>query len=287
MKRQILIYIVLLELILFLFNACTNPDEPIPAFIKIDTTSLITSNNEGSASHNIKSVWLYANDKPLGIYELPTVVPILEFGEVRILAFAGVNSNGISSVSYLYPFYEFYKINLNIQSNQTYTIKPEFSYNKQSEFKFITDFETSSNFEALPNSAPLIILNNPSDVFEGEHSAHINLDTQTKAFEIVSTNTYLTPSVLKPIFLELNYTNTQNFIVAIKAYNAQNKSGVANLVNVTPKSYWNKIYIELSTALNDFENNGFNQYQIILKSDLPDGETEASFSFDNIKLIQL
>ena len=74
------IFVVLINIL----SSCNTTDLS-PAFVRIDTIYVNTATNQGTASHNAQTVWVYANDQPLGVFELPTVVPILEEGSTDII----------------------------------------------------------------------------------------------------------------------------------------------------------------------------------------------------------
>ena len=114
------IFVVLINIL----SSCNTTDLS-PAFVRIDTIYINTATNQGTASHNAQTVWVYANDQPLGVFELPTVVPILEEGSTDIIIFAGINQNGSGSTRTQYPFYTtgIYN-NVNLQAGQTITLNP-------------------------------------------------------------------------------------------------------------------------------------------------------------------
>ena len=90
------IFFVFSVLLASSYSSCDliNPDEQIPSFLRIDSISMATGNGEGNPDHNIVDAWVYENEKLLGIFELPAVIPILVDGEANIRIRGGIKLNG-------------------------------------------------------------------------------------------------------------------------------------------------------------------------------------------------
>ena len=79
----------------------------VPAYVKIEDIKVITDyQKEGSASSNISDAWFYANDDPLGVFEIPNEIPVLTSGKTNLRVFGGIKQSGVSSLRKIYPFYD-------------------------------------------------------------------------------------------------------------------------------------------------------------------------------------
>src|SRR5436190_18776076 len=121
-------------LILFFFlslHSCEviNPDEEIPSYVRVENISLVTDTfTQGSASQKITDVWLYVDDQPLGVYEMPVSIPVLAEGPHALAIRAGVIVNGIASTRVYYPFYAFYNETVNLTRGTITTVSPTVNY---------------------------------------------------------------------------------------------------------------------------------------------------------------
>src|SRR5689334_16065814 len=88
--------------ILFSFSLLSceiiNPEEDIPSYVRAESISLVAdSATQGSSASRITDVWLYVDDQPLGVYEMPVSIPVLAEGKHALAIRAGVIVNGIAS----------------------------------------------------------------------------------------------------------------------------------------------------------------------------------------------
>ena len=66
-----------------MFTNCTLTDseQPLPAYLEITDVSITTTQFQGDPTHKITDVWAYADNQLLGVFELPSKIPILTNGE--------------------------------------------------------------------------------------------------------------------------------------------------------------------------------------------------------------
>ena len=108
--------IIALALVLycFLVSSCdiVNPEEALPAYLKIERFEFSTTPAQGTASEQITDVWVFVNDLSLGIYELPATIPSLDVGNQNITIFPVIRENGVRSTPIIYPFYNRFETNI-------------------------------------------------------------------------------------------------------------------------------------------------------------------------------
>ncbi|MDX1939347.1 MAG: hypothetical protein SFU99_02280 [Saprospiraceae bacterium] len=284
------IYKIYLLPLLFL-GACDliNPSEEIPAYIYVTTFQLNTSPNQGSNSNKITEAWLTVNGNFLGAYTLPTLIPILENGEQDITLEAGIKDNGIGATPEIYPFYQPYKIKVDLQPNEVDTIRPITSYRSETKFAFIERFEDNGHiFRDLRSGTDFNRIQITSEgAFEGK-SGLIQLDKDNPVAELATVSDY---SNLKEkgilVYLEVNYRSEATVIFGVQGY----KNGVAGDPvfdpGFLPSANWNKIYFNLSGLV---ANSNYDQYKILLQTILPNKngvftQNNANVWLDNVKLV--
>ncbi len=285
----------LLGLLLLLGSACDiiNPAEDIPAYLYVPDIDLVTEPSaEGTDSEKITELWLSVNNDFLGAYSLPALIPILETGPTSIVLQAGIKDNGIVSTPDIYPYYERVERELDLQPNQTDTLRPAIGYSEETQFAFIETFERSGHLfkdvrRGVEDQFQLVT----EGAFENGQSARIKLDTANFVFEAATTERFSGLRDKSPfIYLEVNYRSDVPVIFGLVGFDANGlpSSAVAQLnPGFAPRQDWNKIYFNLSeiaAALNKEE------YQVVLQAFLPveNGQftrQSGSVWLDNIKLV--
>ena len=285
MKKHLNIAITLICAFVLLYHSACKESGFVPSYINVPNVEKTTLTAEGSASHNIRDVWLFVNDNILGVYELPASIPVINEGNTNIKLFAGIAQNGISSNRDIYPMYTIAEYELDLETGEIYDLEPTFQYRNTTTFKMIADFETINPFDESDNSANLLLISDPDLVFEGNKSATVALDANNTSFEILTNSTYSLPSDQTPVYLELDYRCSHEFQVLLRGVDASGLGLNESLIFVSKRNDWNKIYIELSDVVTFFGTQGFNQYRVIFRGNLPDGDTSGAFYWDNIKLL--
>ncbi len=283
-------YQLLLTILLFIsvlmWNGCEiiNPPESIPAYIQIDTMLLTTNSVQGSASHKIGAVQVNAGAELLGIFPLPTTVPVLQSGEQDIRVDAVVIESGISALRELYPFYQRYTTTGELVEGETLQIMPQTTYNSAANFAFVEDFNGGNSFvDDLDGDPGTRMELTFDDVFEGSASGRIVLNESGSVAMVGTGISYLLPTSGEDVFLEMNYKCNNNFTVGIRGMSSlSGEAANVDKVTFTPRETWNKVYISLSEEAASI---GVNQFQIYIKMFKSDDVAIGEVIVDNIKLI--
>lgn len=269
-----------------------NPPEDIPAFLYIEPFQLQTNpSTEGSPSHKITDVWVFVNNKFLGAYTLPAIVPVLAAGESEIRLDPGIKDNGVTATPEVYPFYAPYNITLELAPDQADTIRPVTKYLDNVRFAMIEGFEGPNHaFRDLRqgNDINKIQLTDVN-AFEGNYSGLIYLDTANAAVELATVDRFTNLQERGVyVYLEMNYKSDVPVYFGIVGKD----NGVPGTTPVydpgfLPKDEWNKIYFNISALV--FEGK-FDEIQIGLYTAIPytNGQftqTEGRVWLDNIKLV--
>ncbi|MGB4490844.1 MAG: hypothetical protein WBI75_06885, partial [Bacteroidales bacterium] len=216
-----LISLIFLIFFVVFFTSCEwlDPDEKLPCYIKIDSVKLNVRPGEGSASHAINTVWVYVDGQRSGVYELPAKFPLLFEGSNEVIIMPGIKLNGISTTRAVYPFYDDYKVNINLSPLEEIELVPVYHYVEGIKFHFIEDFETPGSIFTSHSTSDTFMINtdDATEVFEGNFSGKISLTDDRDTAIITTINSYkLAPGLMH--FLELNYKSTENLTVGIMTY---------------------------------------------------------------------
>ena len=263
-----------------------NPVEPIPSYIKISSYEFVNTPNlnTGSLSNKITDAWVYIDNDPVGVFELPFTIPVLKEGLHSIKIRPGIMQNGIASTRIEYPFYADYDTTINFAAEETHTIFPVFAYKSNTKFSLLEDFEGSGLKLETSNASDTTlkhIKNNPI-VFEGTGCGAGFLDDENILFEIVSSENLSLPKN-SPVYLELNYRNETDFSCGVYANEPGQTNQYSSGLSINPSENWNKIYVDMGLAIGSSLNaSNYKLYIGALKT--PDG-TVKSIYLDNVKLV--
>jgi hypothetical protein len=273
--------------ILIMCNSCEEfeSDQEVPSYIQIDSIGLTTEYDvQGTSSHSITDAWIIVNDRLIGAFELPAVVPVLAEGLCDVRVMAGIKQNGIASTRIPYPYYQpLEKQNIRLTRDSITKISGNVTYYSNTFFAWKEDFESNLTIVESNKSDTVIERTSIEDeVFEGEYSGRITL-TDIKSFYLgYMENEVDLPKLNTPVFLEMNYKIENLLIVGL--YSQITGSILQEpVLNVNTTDTWKKIYINLTPIVNR-NANAYN-FKVYFESSLGVNSDQAIVLLDNIKLV--
>ncbi len=281
-----------------LFTGCDAEDEPIPAFVKLSEFEVLVTNPNvhGSVSGKVTHAKVFFRDlnsgetHALGVLPLPGTYPVLLEGDYEVNVDPVIKANGNSLSALIYPFYERYTAVVNLVPDEDTEVQLTTRYTENTTFEFIEDFENPVHiFSDDRDENPLTFIERSDlDVFEGNYSGHVHLDTANNTF-VVSSISPFTLSVAEQgkIFMELNYKTGVPLEFGVIAVDAQGVEEPNYAFYVFEKEEWNKIYFDLTELISSANTDKF---FILMRGILPfeGGEftkLEADVWLDNVKLV--
>ena len=272
-------FLFVLPLLFLLENCKKMPNGGVPIYLEIDTVMVSSTLDQGSASHKITDVWVTANGENRGVYPLPAKIPILASGDVRFIVSAGIRDNGISSTRAEYPFYNVDEFTINgAESGKTYKRNNVFTYLNGTKFAFKERFEGGNSFDNMTR----ITANVDANVFEGASSGKLSLGPNDTVVVAYNTAGFPITGAGREVYIEMDYKCDAFFEVGL----ITNKGGVLGnyyKMTISPRTEWNKIYINISNEAGTILADEYRLYFKIAK--LADGTTATTY-FDNIKVVQ-
>ena len=263
-------------ILLFIFISCEKNDK-IPSYIKVNNVNLNYNQNFGSITENITDVWVYIEDNLQGVYEIPVEFPVIEEGIKNIRVKAGIKANGIASTRIQYPFYSSFLDTINLVKDETIEIFPTFSYNDAFN-AIIEDFENSGTTvdSTISSEIDFTIVNEDENKY-----AFAEIVSPLINFEIATQDLTL-PQQGAPVYLELDYKSSTEFLVGMYINYPQDVVK-SELVWVTSKQDWNKIYINLTQTVS--ESIGAQSFKVFINMRRNDPSSNEEISLDNIKVL--
>ncbi len=280
--------------VLFAIESCTiiNPKEPTPTYVHIDSFKFVPGNLlvQGSSSHKITSIWVYYNNGPVGVFDLPVTFPVITSGNSGLLTIVpGISTDGITEFQEQYPFYYGDTSTLTTNAGQITTYIPKTGYTSATHFRIIEDFENGNNFQKIAGDDSIVTTSDKSLVIEGGHSGYINLPTAGDSSENINGKFY--PFVSGNSFIEISYRNSAQFAVGVLVSTDSSGSQLVStspeyLIGVNPSASINKMYISLSTEASKYLSLFPSaQFRLAIKSVLPNGQSSGFVIVDNIKYL--
>ncbi len=271
--------------ILLCFLTSCDRDEPIPSYIDIDTVALFTEPEiEGANSHAISEISVSAEGQNLGIYALPAEIPVLEEGLTDVTISAIIRQNGLDDQRVVYPHYDFLTYTVNLNPTEIHSIQPIFTYRDVSiDYQ---NFDTFISFNSEVNSEGYFERTTDSNLtFGGSGGSAISiLEDNGSVFYAETDEGYFWPSG-QPVFLEIDYSCNQSFVIGAKATTGIEISRTELLVVLptqnTNTPIWKKLYVNLTNFV--FDNNNATEFEIFFTFNKT--ETNPVVYLDNLKVI--
>ncbi len=274
--------------------------QTIPAYISISGVYIDTDYPlQGTSSSNVSDVWIYVDDKLIGVFEidkedsLGAVIPVLAEGKHKLEIRPGIKLNGISSTRVPYIFYKpiiYEKFDFIPGTKVQELGKLKTEYYPNVEFVWMEDFEDADISikettwsdtiieRTMPENNPIAFLS-PNSRYSGE----INITTEKPQYAGTTHNSFAVPKPGTIVMLEMNFKTTNYLVVGLLIRDAYEVKSV-DLVILNHSSIWKKIYINLGSNLSLYPK--AIDYKVILKSGLESDRTSSQVLIDNFKIIQ-
>lgn len=280
-SRRISSWLILTVLLagggLLSLNSCDDK-ATLPAFVRIDTIILDSTDYDsvGSVAHKIEYAWLYIDDNLQGVYKLPARVPVIGSGPKKIKVYAGVSENGFSTQATRYIFYNPWEVNDTLVVGDTLTLQPHVKYDNIKAPLFI-DFDNNLvlDMDKAQGGGTFQYMYDGL-AYEGTGYGYLSL-LEGESDLICTTKVVNTPKGMLGYFMELNYKNNCDFLVGVQSGNQ-----TINWLGIKAKDEWNKIYINLTTAVDQIPGTNLQLYLVV-----PQDTTVATqeVRIDNFKFL--
>ncbi len=257
-----------------------NPEEQQPTYVRIDSFAFEPGVNTGTSSQRITSVWAYLNGQILGAFDLPATIPVLADEPSELLLRAGVMYGGISDILIPYPFFRGDTMTLTPTPGEIINFTPKTRYFSEDLLNFINeDFELGNSFTLVYGDTTLERTSDPSLVFEGDFSGHIEFNNHKFAEYVMTTS--FTSSGSAGTFAEINYRGSLPFDVGITTTNSGGQAVSQYLFTYRAREDWNKVYVGMQDFINAYPNR---PYRLLIRVYSAE-PTQGYVSLDNIKVV--
>lgn len=284
------LFLIFLGLMILTFTSCTNDlfQAENPKFIYFNDIQLKPKSSEGANTHKITELWVYADGQLLGAFDKNKHIPIIsQKDDVELNIFAGIRANGAKQSPQLYFMLDDIKISIDNKKGTIDTLNAIFTYSENAKFAFIEDFEGGSIFnEDLDNDSTSSIIRSKNQPISGLYSGLMSLNKDHPFTQVTSGNSFFgIPSTGYSTFLELDYKCNIDFVVGLLGQDISTGKEYQNdVIYINSKDTWNKIYIDLTQAI---QNSGLGMYKIYFSCEHEDKNIISEVYIDNVKLLYL
>lgn len=273
--------------IILLLSSCSRSrlEADLPMYLLIESTEVATQPDEGSTTHLITEAWIYADSLFLGAFPVPSRVPLLNNGPVKIDVFAGIRENGIAADIGIYPFYEPSEHRITFEQLVTANIHPVFKYDSRVRFAWVEGFDSGNIFgEDLDGDPSTGIVR----IADGGLSGMAGKSVVTKdhpLMEVATSRVYTDlPASGAAVFLELDYRSEIPLTIGTRQHNTGSAPQRIYKLVLLPNDNWQKIYINFTEDIRIADASGI-QIIFLASYDQDLGQEEQSVYLDNIKLL--
>lgn len=269
-----------------LFATACKKDGAIPSYILFSTPVVVDASGH-PVSSKITDLWVYVDDKPVGVWEPQRRIPVIAEGMAEVKLVAGIRRNGLVDDRVQYPFYSTWQQQVSLVKGQVATVDPQVRYFDGLD-TWLADFNSGSRFDTVQCTATLVLL--PSDstlVDQGSQYGRISLGPGHDTYLGVSSGDAFTGTG-SPVFLEMDYRSDTRVLVGVR-YQLMGVQQQVGHVYLKPTKAsdgsmpWNKIYIDLSEP---WAVSAAVDKRFFLKAALENGATSGTVDVDNIKLVR-
>lgn len=274
-----------------LLSGCSlfGTDDGVPAYVIVPALDFTTDyQSEGSSSVFVSELWVFADARMIGAYELPASIPVLKEGLTELQFFAGIKNNDNPRSRIIYPFFNDHKEVVDLSPLRFDTIIPEFRYLPNATIRLVDDFESANVFSLdFGSQGTMERTADPDLVYEGSRSLQVNL-SESEVIARIKTNEqqYDLPQN-RLCFLEVNFRSNNSVAVGLEATGNFGQQRDFTAV-ISPRegneiiAGWRKLYIDLSGITSIYPNASF---EVVFECIKDPGNTTAAFWLDNVKIV--
>ncbi|MBP9150854.1 MAG: hypothetical protein KBF73_01085 [Flavobacteriales bacterium] len=281
------IFLFVLVVLASSYTSCEliNPEEQIPSFLRIDSFLLSTNaSTEGNPASQFTDAWVYNDEKLVGIYELPAIVPILKAGEANIRIRGGIKLNGQVGSRIPNLFTKDFQATLELFPDSQLHVNPTLQFNSWVNFDWLEDFDDSGvSISQTTTSEGDLDRIGGAEAYD-DQSLKLSLSADELLFECKKVgDPIVLPGGGTPVLIEFTYRCNNAFVFGL--FSNDLTGTVQNPVIVlNPSEEWNHVYINLTSAASSNPNyTGHLPFFGFIKDE--DVAGESFVYLDNIRLL--
>lgn len=280
-----------------LLNSCSTANNFIPSYVQIDSVNIDAKSIQGNNIHQISAVECFVDEALLGVFPVPSKIPVNAEGIHKISFIPYVKNNGSNSQFVPYLSLKWVDTMLTLRREKMTLFTPKFNYRSNAQIDWQVDFES------FVNLIPINVRKGDTtyiDVvdFELGNRFHSNSHAFKAVFETSDSAKFMDLGSLDifktlpldgtDVMLEFDVKSDLPVQVSLNRYNPKTLTNeIVPYVQVYPTSgKWKRIYTDLVYELNSQP--AGTTIQILFSIDKPEKFSGShEIYFDNIRLSHL
>lgn len=278
---------------IFILQACKKWDKPeqVPAYIHIDHLDLSVTSTQGTASHAFIDAWVYVNDQPVGVFNLPATIPMLASGNQKISIYPGIKEDGLTEHRGKYTVcQEYVTTAVNLVPGEIVDMsganQPVITYYPSTKIDIWNEnFEDPAvDFTTDPNSeAGIVYVDDTVNAFEGHGMGKIELGSGFTYARVLTAQTFNLPKLGKSVYVELNYNTNNTMAIGLQAIDGTELSSKDYVVLNATNGEWKKVYVKFGELVSSYPN--ADVFKFIITVDKDNGVDAVVNYVDNFKVV--
>lgn len=135
-----------LTLMFTLLSGCDRESETIPSYIRIDSVSVSTTLAQGNNIHEISAVNVYVDEQFIGLFEIPSTIPVLFSGRRKLSIIPSVRLNGAQNQHVIHRLFNRTDTFIDLEEGKiTHAGNIRLTYKNNVEFPWLEDFEDNNS----------------------------------------------------------------------------------------------------------------------------------------------
>lgn len=272
--------------LLLLLSVSCQKDGSTPSFVRFKYPVVKDASGQVTPA-SVTELWVYANDKAIGVWQPERRIPVLAEGATQLKLFAGIHKNGVTDDRIKYPFYGAAVMDTVLVAGEEITLQPVFSFYTNAQWT--EGFENAGNNLDLGQSqVPITFYDHnldPQNVLVGNRSGGFVLSSATPMFRAISTGDPEFPGNGTPVFLEFDCKSDMRFLVGVR-YEIDGQTFAIPYLYVSPTGSgtnmpWKHMYVDIGSQWSLSSTGGRRFY---LEGQLENGATAGTVILDNLQV---
>jgi len=239
-------------------QGCTyfKTDNVDAAYLQVDAVGFNQNLAPSITDQRIEDVYVYADGKLLGGYQVPFRIPIIDFNKKKISLLAGIYADGIREARVQYPFFASVDSTFQWEAGKTYTMNPTFNYVSyiSTPLHFSENFErTSSKLDTFESEgAKIKIALHPDNSFPAGESSYLEVYSDSSLAVLLqsASNDVLPAFNRNTSYLEFEYQSNTDMIVGLLVKTPGSDQWIPSYdLYVRPVATWKKVYCTLDDEI--------------------------------------
>lgn len=272
-----------------------NPSEPLPVYLSLQVPVVVDPATGQTETLGIKDFWIDHNGERLGVFRLPTIVPLIPAEDRNQLTIqGGIFQNGLSSFRAPYVFWQPQTFDLQPTPLDTIAVDLTLTYwsiDSVLDVRFYEDFEGASFRLNNTSQTNGTVMRTRSPGYRSNRSGYVAFSENAYRFEASANQAFRLPQGNNnDIYMEVTFRSNVPFTMGLAYAGVLTQTSGLLPLGVTYNSNleWRTIYVHLGALVRSIPDDAiFTPYFQATSLDQENNQgLPGELWLDNIRIIQ-